>query len=120
MYNFPGVSSGIDMDSDLVVDVVKTAPNICGIKLTCANVGKLTRIMAEITGSGFLEKYPRKHAELSFTAIDGFIDFLLPSVSVGAGGAISGLPNVAPVSMPVLDRNLCSCFADAWYNSWLV
>lgn len=85
------------MDSDLVVDIVKAAPNVCGIKLTCANVGKLTRIMAEVDTSEFAAAYPRKRADIPFNAIDGFIDFLLPSVAVGAGGAISGLPNIAPV-----------------------
>ena len=98
IYNFPAVSGGIDMDSDLVIDIVKGSSNICGIKLTCANVGKLTRILAEASSPEFISAYPRCHENLVFTAIDGFIDFLLPSVAVGAGGAISGLPNVAPVS----------------------
>lgn len=104
IYNFPAVSGGIDMDSDLVVDIVKASPNICGIKLTCANVGKLTRILAETGSPEFKLAYPRRHPGLEFTAIDGFIDFLLPSVAVGAGGAISGLPNVAPVC----DVNCCT------------
>ena len=85
------------MDSDLVVDIVRAAPNVCGIKLTCANVGKLTRIVAEVASPEFARAYPRRRADIPFSAIDGFIDFLLPSVSVGAGGAISGLPNIAPV-----------------------
>lgn len=85
------------MDSDLVIDIVKAAPNVCGIKLTCANVGKLTRIVAQVNSPEFASRYPRSHEELGFAAIDGFIDFLLPSVAVGSGGAISGLPNVAPV-----------------------
>ncbi|KAF4916917.1 L-threo-3-deoxy-hexylosonate aldolase [Colletotrichum viniferum] len=96
IYNFPAVSGGVDMDSDLVVDIIKGSPNICGIKLTCANVGKLTRILAEANNPDFKAKYPRRTKDLEFTAIDGFIDFLLPSVAVGAGGAISGLPNFAP------------------------
>lgn len=85
------------MDSNLVVDIVKAAPNVCGVKLTCANVGKLTRIMAQINKPKFDQTYPRKKKEIPFTAIDGFIDFPLPSIAVGAGGAISGLPNIAPV-----------------------
>jgi 4-hydroxy-2-oxoglutarate aldolase len=101
MYNFPAVSGGIDIDSDLVVDVIKAAPNVCGIKLTCANVGKLTRIMAQAGEPSFAKSYPRKNPDIPFTAIDGFIDFLLPSVSVGAGGAIGGLPNIAPVCLSI-------------------
>lgn len=34
MYNFPSVSGGIDLSSDLIIDVVKASPNICGAKLT--------------------------------------------------------------------------------------
>lgn len=105
IYNFPAVSGGIDMDSDLIVDIVKASPNICGVKLTCANVGKLTRIMGEVDEPSFKKTYPRRYQDMPFQAIDGFIDFLLPSISVGSAGAISGLPNLAPVSFP---RNLCS------------
>jgi 4-hydroxy-2-oxoglutarate aldolase len=103
MYNFPGVSGGIDLDSDLIVDIVKAAPNICGIKLTCANVGKLTRITARINDPEFGKAYPRKDSSIEFTVIDGIIDFLLPSVAVGSGGAISGLANIAPVRTPCLN-----------------
>lgn len=38
MYNFPGVSGGIDMDSDMIIDIAKAAPNVCGIKLTYVHV----------------------------------------------------------------------------------
>lgn len=31
----PGASGGIDLDSDLIVDLATTCPNICGVKLTC-------------------------------------------------------------------------------------
>ncbi|CAK7216545.1 hypothetical protein SCUCBS95973_002842 [Sporothrix curviconia] len=96
LYNFPAVSSGIDMDSDTIIEVVRRAPNVCGAKLTCANVGKLTRITAQTHSAAFRETYPRSYGPYPFEVIDGFIDFLLPSVSSGSAGAISGLPNVAP------------------------
>lgn len=86
------------MDSDLIVDIIRASPNICGVKLTCANVGKLTRIMGEVDDPAFQQAYPRRYKNIPFQAIDGFIDFLLPSISVGSAGAISGLPNLAPVS----------------------
>ncbi|KAL4784164.1 putative dihydrodipicolinate synthase [Aspergillus varians] len=95
IYNFPAVCGGIDMDSDLILEIIKCSGNVCGVKLTCANVGKLTRICATVNTSEFQKLYPRRF-EFPFRAIDGFIDFLLPSVSVGAAGAISGLPNIAP------------------------
>ncbi|EEB88693.1 hypothetical protein MPER_13325, partial [Moniliophthora perniciosa FA553] len=60
MYNFPAVTGGIDMDSDLICDIAKSAPNDCGIKLTCGAVGKLTRVTALSTSSSFTGQYPRK------------------------------------------------------------
>ncbi|KAH9886818.1 putative dihydrodipicolinate synthase [Xylariomycetidae sp. FL2044] len=96
MYNFPGVSAGIDLSSDLIVDVIKEAPNVVGVKLTCASVGKITRINAVVSSEAFKSKYPRKDPTQEFRIIDGYIDILLPSVSSGSAGAISGLPNLAP------------------------
>ncbi|KUJ15975.1 putative dihydrodipicolinate synthase [Mollisia scopiformis] len=96
MYNFPGVTSGIDMDSDLIIDIAKSAPNICGVKLTCAAVGKLTRITAVVNDPEFKVKYPRKVSAAPFLVIDGFIDILLPSMAAGSSGAITGLANFAP------------------------
>ena len=34
IYNFPAVSGGIDLDSDLIVSIAKEAPNAVGVKLT--------------------------------------------------------------------------------------
>jgi 4-hydroxy-2-oxoglutarate aldolase len=34
MYNFPAVSGGIDLSSDLIIDIAKQSPNVCGVKLT--------------------------------------------------------------------------------------
>ena len=64
--------------------------------LRCASVGKITRITAVAHSETFRKKYPRIDPTQKFEVVDGFIDILLPSVSVGAAGAISGLPNVAP------------------------
>ncbi|KAK7222892.1 hypothetical protein V2G26_010895 [Clonostachys chloroleuca] len=82
IYNFPLVAGGIDLTSDDIVDIARAAPNIRGIMLSCGNVGKVSRITSLLDGS--------------FKTIAGFIDFLLPSISVGSAGAISPLPNLAP------------------------
>ncbi|KAH6722713.1 hypothetical protein BKA61DRAFT_179973 [Leptodontidium sp. MPI-SDFR-AT-0119] len=82
IYNYPVVSGGIDLTSDDVVDITTAAPNICSIMLSCGNIGKVSRITSLVDGS--------------FKTLAGFIDFLLPAVSVGAAGAISPLPNIAP------------------------
>lgn len=106
VYNFPGVSGGIDLDSEMIVDIVKASPNVAGAKLTCASVGKITRITATVDDPEFQAKYPRKwttgvnSAWDYFQVIDGYIDILMPSIASGAAGAISGLPNFAPVSTP--------------------
>lgn len=39
LYNFPGISNGIDLDLALITKLAKH-PNIVGIKLSCGNVGK--------------------------------------------------------------------------------
>lgn len=51
---------------------------------SCGNIGKVSRITSLL--------------DESFKTLAGFIDFLLPAISVGATGAISPLPNIAPVS----------------------
>ncbi|KAI3613063.1 dihydrodipicolinate synthetase [Moniliophthora roreri] len=96
MYNFPAVTGGIDMDSDLICDIAKSAPNVCGIKLTCGAVGKLTRVTALSSSSSFAEQYPRKDQSAPFLVLDGFIDILYPSVAGAASGSITGLANIAP------------------------
>ncbi|KAH7308436.1 putative dihydrodipicolinate synthase [Stachybotrys elegans] len=96
LYNFPAVSGGIDLDSDIITDVLRASSNVVGVKLTCASVGKITRINAIVSSEEFRQKYPRKRSGDEFRIIDGFIDILLPSIASGAAGAISGLPNIAP------------------------
>ena len=34
MITVPGASGGIDLDSDLIVEIAKDAPNTVGVKLT--------------------------------------------------------------------------------------
>lgn len=104
IYNYPVVAGGIDLDSDDIVAVAKSSSNIRGVMLSYVNgpmsfnaqnnlanfiyrdgnVGKLARITAQLDSA-------------SFTTLAGLIDFLLPSVVVGSAGAISPLPNIAPV-----------------------
>jgi L-threo-3-deoxy-hexylosonate aldolase len=97
MYNFPGASGGIDIDSELVVEIAREAPNICGIKLTCGAVGKLTRICADTATDKFAQ-YKRQSASApTFVTLGGFADFLLPTVAASrAHGAIMGLGNIFP------------------------
>jgi len=96
IYNYPGASGGIDLDSDLITELAMECPNLCGVKLTCGNVGKLTRIADTVSNPTFITNYPRKVAHAPFLVLGGFIDFLVPSTFSNGHGAITGLGNVAP------------------------
>ena len=61
----------------------KKHKNIVGVKLTCANVGKVTRLAAEFDKS-------------EFAVFGGQADFLLAGLAVGSAGTITGFGNVAP------------------------
>ncbi|KAJ3555997.1 hypothetical protein NM688_g2272 [Phlebia brevispora] len=99
IYNYPGATGGIDVDSDLVTELAEECPNLCGIKLTCGNVGKLTRICATVSQTSFAEKYPRKNPNAPFLVLGGFTDFLLPSIYANGHGVITGLGNIAPYTI---------------------
>ncbi|KAJ4269867.1 hypothetical protein NW762_001536 [Fusarium torreyae] len=83
IYNFPGVTSGIDIDSDLIIELANESSNIVGVKLTCGNLGKLQRVSAEL-------------APERFAAFAGKADFMLPGLVAGSNGVISALANVVP------------------------
>lgn len=92
VYNYPAVVSGIDMDSDTIVELSKH-PNIVGCKLTCGNTGKLNRIAAATgpqsgtsTGTG----------NSGFMCMGGSADFTLQTLVGGGSGIVGGLGNVAP------------------------
>ncbi|KAF9052869.1 hypothetical protein BJ165DRAFT_1413243 [Panaeolus papilionaceus] len=96
IYNYPGASGGIDLDSDLITELAMECPNTCGVKLTCGNVGKLARIANAISAPDFNKLYPRKSIDAPFLVLGGFSDFLVPSAYVNGHGAITGLANLAP------------------------
>ncbi|WVN86372.1 uncharacterized protein L203_101536 [Cryptococcus depauperatus CBS 7841] len=100
IYNYPGAAGGIDLSSDLVETIAKKGDNICGIKLTCGSVGKLTRITAATATTEF-KNYPRKSDTApEFLTLGGFADFLAPAILGGRGhGAIMGLGNIYPRSI---------------------
>ncbi|KZP19505.1 aldolase [Athelia psychrophila] len=96
IYNFPGASSGIDLDSDIITELAEECPNLAGVKLTCGNVGKLTRIASVVSQPSFAKLCPRKNPDAPFLVLGGFADFILTSSYVNGNGAIIGLANVAP------------------------
>ncbi|KAH9940529.1 dihydrodipicolinate synthetase [Epithele typhae] len=102
IYNYPGAAAGIDLDSDLISELAQECPNLCGVKLTCGNVGKLTRICATVCDPSFAAQSPRVNPDAPFLVLGGFIDFVLPTAYVNAHGAITGLGNVAPYTIKKL------------------
>ncbi|KZT51245.1 aldolase [Calocera cornea HHB12733] len=95
IYNYPGASGGINLDSDVIEEIGREAPNSCGVKLTCGDVGKLTRICATVAVPSFAQLHPRD-TQTPFLVLGGFADFLVPSVFARGHGAIMGLGNISP------------------------
>ncbi|RAH79618.1 aldolase [Aspergillus japonicus CBS 114.51] len=92
IYNFPGVTGGIDISSDSIIRLAQSNSNIVGCKLTCGNVGKLQRISSTLPTD-------------SFAAFGGKSDFFLPALVAGSNGIIAALANIAPkVHVEVLRR----------------
>lgn len=91
LYNFPGVTNGVDLDSELIADIVNASAassadgnsNVVGVKLTCAQVGKITRLAGTFA--------PDK-----FSVYGGQSDFLLGGLSVGSAGCIAAFANIFP------------------------
>lgn len=57
--------------------------NIVGVKLTCGGIAKVARIKAQ-------------YEPAQFAAIAGQSDWLLPGMSVGAIGSVTGVGNLYP------------------------
>ncbi|KAI9367240.1 GTP cyclohydrolase N terminal-domain-containing protein [Aspergillus egyptiacus] len=91
VYNFPGVCNGVDIDSETITAIVRESAssspsgvsNVVGVKLTCASVGKITRLAATFPSS-------------EFAVYGGQSDFLIGGLSVGSAGCIAAFANVFP------------------------
>ena len=98
IYNYPGAASGLDLDSDLLIELAEH-PNITGVKLTCGNVGKLARIAAATSTNKISSPSTFIGPGASsppFLVLAGSADFLLPALSASGSGALAGLANIAP------------------------
>lgn len=82
IYNYPGVTAGIDIGSD-TIDVLGKHPNIVGVKFTCGSVAKVARAAAA---------FPPEQ----FSALAGQGDWLIPAMTVGGQGCVTGLANLYP------------------------
>ncbi|KAE8382747.1 hypothetical protein BDV26DRAFT_288304 [Aspergillus bertholletiae] len=85
IYSFPAVCNGVDMNSD-VMSTLTQHPNIVGVKLTCGNAGKVTRLTQE-------------YSHEQFGVYAGSSDWLIPCLSGGGSGCVTGIGNVFPKSV---------------------
>lgn len=83
----------MDLSSDVIIKLSQH-PNICGVKLTCGNTGKLNRIAAATKSSKPLVS----NTAPSFLVLGGSADFTMQSLVGGGHGILAGLANIAPKS----------------------
>jgi 4-hydroxy-2-oxoglutarate aldolase len=85
IYNFPGVTSGIDIDSDMISDLATAnVGKVVGCKLTCGNLGKLHRVAHD------------KRITEPFAVFAGKSDFFLHGLVAGSNGVIAAAANLVP------------------------
>ncbi|KAL1845801.1 hypothetical protein VTK73DRAFT_428 [Phialemonium thermophilum] len=82
IYNFPLVVAGLDLHSDTLIELGHH-PNIVGVKLTCGGIAKVACIAAALDPS-------------RFSAVAGQSDWLVPALTVGGTGAVTGVGNLYP------------------------
>ncbi|PNY23273.1 4-hydroxy-2-oxoglutarate aldolase, mitochondrial [Tolypocladium capitatum] len=90
IYNFPGVVAGLDVNSEML-DRLAKHPNVVGVKLTCGGIAKVARVASQ-------------YKPEEFSALAGQSDWLVPALSVGGTGVITGVANLYPkVCMQIYD-----------------
>lgn len=87
IYNFPGVAAGLNVNSEML-ETLGEHPNIVAVKLTCGTIASVARSAAKFGRA--LDEGP------AFVALAGQSDWLVPCLSVGGAGAITGLANLYP------------------------
>ncbi|KAH7147155.1 hypothetical protein B0J13DRAFT_524857 [Dactylonectria estremocensis] len=102
LYSFPAVSSGITMNSDLLIRISKSHPNIVGTKFTCGDTGKLARVARA------MDAMTPSHPEKSYWVAAGLADFTLQALAVGASRVIAGGANI----LPKMVVKVCELYAE--------
>ncbi|MDO5843739.1 MAG: 4-hydroxy-tetrahydrodipicolinate synthase [Methanocorpusculum sp.] len=86
VYNIPG-RTGQNLPADLIIEMVKTIPNIVAVKEASGNIDQM---MAIIKGTQDIERdYP-------FILSSGDDSLTLPVMSIGGAGVISVTANIEP------------------------
>ena len=74
--------AGLDVNSEMLEKLAHHS-NIAGVKLTCGGIAKVTRVKAQFEPT-------------QFAALAGQSDWLVPGLSVGSTGVITGVANLYP------------------------
>lgn len=82
--------AGLDVNSDML-DRLAKHPNIVGVKLTCGGIAKVARIRAQ-------------YEPAEFSALAGQSDWLVPALTVGGTGVITGVANLYPKVRDIMYR----------------
>jgi len=90
VYNFPIVTAGQNLTSDIIGELAQH-PNIVGTKLSCGDIGKLTRL-ATVYRPG--SEQSKAHGD--FATFPGKSDVFLPGLLMDSYGIIGALVNLAP------------------------
>lgn len=94
IYNFPGVVSGLNVNSEML-QILGDHPNIVAVKLTCGTIASVARTAAKF-GPGLDLKDNKYAGQPQFVALAGQSDWLVPALSVGGTGCITGMANLYP------------------------
>jgi dihydrodipicolinate synthase/N-acetylneuraminate lyase len=86
IYNFPGVAAGLNVTSEML-ETLGEHPNIVAVKLTCGTIASVARSVA---------KFGRAVDNPKFVALAGQSDWLVPCLSIGGAGSVTGLANLYP------------------------
>lgn len=86
IYNFPAVCSGVDLASQTITVIAEKHPKVVGVKLTCASVGKLTRLAASLPAE-------------RLSVFGGQADILIGGLVVGSACCIAAFANIFPNSI---------------------
>ena len=82
VYNFPVVTAGQNLDSDIIAELAKH-PNIVGTKLSCGDIGKIHRLTSA---------YPSNQ----FAVYAGRSDVFVQGLISNSAGLIGALVNLLP------------------------
>jgi 4-hydroxy-2-oxoglutarate aldolase len=98
LYNFPGVVSGLDLNSEML-ETLGAHPNIVAVKLTCGGIAKVARVAAVYSPKDFAAFAGQSDCEYQcalLMALTDTVTGLVPGLSAGGQGCITGLANLYP------------------------